>query len=301
MNAFYVGLKRNAHKVSRTAVTASRLKRFDAIEAKLRRFADGRRLTLERMQDIAGCRAVMESCEEVDAVVRLYTKPRTPFLSRLIKENDYIQEPRATGYRSHHLIYEYRGRAARNQPYAGLRVELQIRTKLQHAWAAAVETVDLFTHQDLKTGGGTEPWRTFFGLMGSYMAEREGRPPVVGLSSGTALRRDLRDAERALSVLTSMAGWRVAIAKIPPGQGPWHLLEIDVASAEPGAKSTPFRTEVDARVALDRVEKAAKGRQGFQVVLVQSESVRATRLAYPAYFADTANFAEALRAAILGD
>ena len=55
------------------------------------------------------------------------------------------------------------------------------------------------------------------------------------------------------------------------------------------------------KVRLDRVEKAAKGRQGFQVVLVQSESVRATRLAYPAYFADTANFAEALRAAILGD
>ena len=305
MNAFYVGLKRNAHKVCYNPEVASRLKRFEAIEAKLRRFADAERgtrpLRLDRMQDIAGCRAVLNSCEEVDALVQLYKHPRTPFLSRLTKENPYIDTPRPSGYRSHHLIFEYEGRASRNAPFRGLRVELQLRSKLQHAWAAAVETVDLFLRQELKTGGGEEPWRRFFALMASFMAHQEGRPLVEGTPQQPhALAAALYEAEAELHVLSLMRGWRVAVEKVPAGRtkAPYLLLEIDIAAVEPQATVSPFYSEAHARAALETAEAKARGRQGLQVVIVKALDVKATRLAYPAYFADTQMFAYALSSAV---
>jgi hypothetical protein len=40
--------------------------------------------------------------------------------------------------------------------------EIQLRSRLQHAWATTVETVDTFTRQAIKTGGGKAEWRRFF-------------------------------------------------------------------------------------------------------------------------------------------
>src|SRR5690606_39699271 len=52
-----------------------------------------------------------------------------------------------------------------------LDIEIQIRTRLQHAWATAVETVDVMKGTDLKSGGGTPDWREFFALAASRSEE----------------------------------------------------------------------------------------------------------------------------------
>ena len=46
---------------------------------------------------------------------------------------------------------------------AGLRIEIQIRSRLQHAWATAVETVDAFSGTSLKTTGGSGSEKTDWG------------------------------------------------------------------------------------------------------------------------------------------
>lgn len=71
--------------------------------------------------------------------------------------DDYIADPRSSGYRGTHLIYRYF--SDRVETYNGLRVEVQLRSHLQHAWATAVETVGTFLKQALKASQGHEQWR----------------------------------------------------------------------------------------------------------------------------------------------
>jgi hypothetical protein len=56
---------------------------------------------------------------------------------------NYIEKPKPDGYRGVHLIIKYRSTAKRE--YKDQNIEVQIRSRLQHAWATAVETCETFT------------------------------------------------------------------------------------------------------------------------------------------------------------
>jgi len=102
-------------------------------------------MQLSRMQDIGGVRAVVNSIKEVRALQSEYQDTKR-FTHKLARENDYILDPKTDGYRGVHLVYKYNNTLARNglaAQYKGLAIELQIRTKLQHTWATAVETMGL--------------------------------------------------------------------------------------------------------------------------------------------------------------
>ncbi len=45
-----------------------------------------------------------------------------------------------------------------------LLIELQLRTRLQHEWATAVETMGTFLQSSLKSSQGPEEWLDFFSL-----------------------------------------------------------------------------------------------------------------------------------------
>ena len=103
---------------------------------KLKRYPN---MKLTTMQDIGGVRAILNSVEDVYSLVSEYRESKR-FAHELVDQKDYIQSPRDEDcYRSIHLIYRYRNSQAKN--YNGLRIELQIRTRLQHLWATAVETM----------------------------------------------------------------------------------------------------------------------------------------------------------------
>ena len=57
-----------------------------------------------------------------------------------------------------------------------MKIELQIRTKLQHSWAMAVETAELITGTALKSSQGEEEWLTFFKVISSLFAIKEKTP-----------------------------------------------------------------------------------------------------------------------------
>jgi ppGpp synthetase/RelA/SpoT-type nucleotidyltranferase len=151
---FRLDLARRAHKVDLSATIGQRIKRLRSIEAKLQRFPTMR---LARMQDIGGCRAVVRTAQMVLRLADFYKKCRTNH--KLLRFDDYLTKPRESGYRGIHLIYAYR--SATKKQYNDLKIEIQLRSRQQHAWATAVETVDTFTGQALKGGRGTREWRRF--------------------------------------------------------------------------------------------------------------------------------------------
>ncbi len=103
LHALCVILRDRAKRIDPEAMVVQRLKRMPSIVSKLRRFE---RMQLSQMQDLGGCRAIMSTVEEVTRLVALYES--SPCTSAVFcRKNDYISQPKGSGYRGVHLIYEY--------------------------------------------------------------------------------------------------------------------------------------------------------------------------------------------------
>lgn len=99
----------------------------------------GRRRPPVIVQDIGGVRARLPSLDHVHAVSRRLRKTWT-----IVRVRDYIAEPKSSGYRALHLI-------VRRDGYP---IEVQLRTRLQDAWANQVEEDGGMLGVDLKFGAG---------------------------------------------------------------------------------------------------------------------------------------------------
>ena len=293
LNAFQVYLRKQSQSVDPSALVAQRIKRLSSIEDKLRRYPT---MKLTRMQDIGGCRAVVKNIGAVRELAGLYAKSRmnhTPSGGK-----DYIAKPKASGYRGVHLVYRYSG--ATKPVYNGLLIEVQIRTKLQHAWATAVETTGAFVGEALKSSQGEDEWLRFFALMASAIAEREGCPGVPGTPpAAEALKSELRslairlDVEKRLRYFTSSLNVDELMA-VPEAR--YFLLRLDVGKMV--LTVSPYLA-----AQLDRAEKAYQDAEqslspGTDIVLVEVDSLKQLRKAYPNYFADTNTFLDTMREAI---
>jgi Region found in RelA / SpoT proteins len=164
-------------------VTAARLKRMQAIRRKLTRIG----LNLGQLQDLGGCRAIVPKIADVSILVGVL---RDRSRHHLRAENDYIANPKKDGYRSHHLMFCFRGRGTAKY-YNDRRIEVQIRTRMQHSWATAVEAVGLFRSEDLKGNKGNADWLRLFQLMSAEFAVAEGCPElrIPTKSAGNSERR----------------------------------------------------------------------------------------------------------------
>lgn len=216
LQVFKMTLLRRAKRIDKKAIVAQRLKRLPSIALKLERFKDMR---LAQMQDLGGCRAVVSSIRSLEALVRVYEQAPSKNPTKrheFIHEKNYIEHPKEDGYRSVHLIYRFRSMSRRHQVYNGSKIEIQLRTRLQHAWATSVETVSLFTGQALKSSGGEAEWRRFFALMSSVIALREKKPLIPGTSADNAtLIGELRALADKLKVQRYLCGWAYALTRLP--------------------------------------------------------------------------------------
>jgi hypothetical protein len=146
--------------------TVARLKRMQAIRKKLRRIPYG----LNQLQDLGGCRAIVPTVSDVNALVQILRERARHLIHH---EDDYIASPKLDGYRSHHIIFRFNGKGDA-KIYDSRRIEVQVRTRLQHSWATAVEAVGLFRGEYLKGSQGSEEWLRLFKLMSAEFAESEG-------------------------------------------------------------------------------------------------------------------------------
>lgn len=291
-------LEKRAKEVDPTYIVASRIKRQESIAAKLQALKS-RGLTLSKMQDIGGCRVIAKDNDSVKKIRKAYEASR--IRHKLWKSNDYIESPKKDGYRSLHLVYEYQGRGTRS--YNGMRLEIQLRTRLQHCWATAVETLETFFKRRMRALAGHPDWGRFMALVSGAIALEEGCPPVPGTSKDLSeLRREIRFLNTSLGVRNVFEGL-VGLVKVTadPGQRPaaYYLLELHPASNQMSA--TAFYNQADLPEATEKLKEveqrlrlAATTDPSANAVLVTVRDVKQLPLAYPNYYLDAGAFVEVL-------
>jgi len=289
-----------AEKVHPEAIVAQRLKRFSSIMNKLEREPQ---MKLSQMQDLGGCRAIMPDIASLNALFQIYRNANDNFVQSEggMKCYDYVRFPKNDGYRGIHLVGRYKARAQKNECWNGQRIEIQLRTQLQHAFSTAVETVTAFTRTPLKFGGGPGDWRRFFSLVGTMFAVQEGTPPVPDTPSDLdELRIALRRLIGSLRVRKRLRGWTKALSVFPRKEmadARWILLVLDVAADT--IKTTGFADPKKAVEAVSEIETSPDASH-LDAVLVSVNSIQSLRAAYPNYYADTAAFVSALNTALRG-
>jgi ppGpp synthetase/RelA/SpoT-type nucleotidyltranferase len=302
---FYESLSGFARQTSKLTNVVQRRKRLDAVLKKLRAKRDIVQLTT--MQDIAGCRAIVKGIADLEPLISVC---RAGWVNHeLCRTDDYVRDPdQETGYRSVHLVYKFK---SEDRSFNGRFVEVQFRTRLQHAWATAVEIVDLFLKQELKAGKGDPNWQRFFALMGSAIAKIERTKQVPGTpigKHGQELQEELRHYAELLRVEQQMEGWGSAARSInaaPTG----HSINFTGISGYSGheGRSGYFVIELDEnlsptiqgyredQVAQAYLYVAAVEQSNPNVLLVAASDLDHLMDAYPNWIIDTHNFLIALR------
>ena len=268
-------------------VTAARLKRMQAIRRKLTRIG----LNLSQLQDLGGCRAVVPKIADVSALVGVL---RDRSRHHLRAENDYINNPKPDGYRSHHLMFNFRGRGQAKY-YNDRRIEVQIRTRMQHSWATAVEAVGLFRGEDLKGNKGNPDWLRLFKLMSAEFAVAEGCPEPSDVPNHQkrvaeikALNKTLQ-ATATLENLSNAVRW-TDIAIAPSSKPSYYLIKYDNATNQVSVE--PFFAPSTAMQSYEKAELAdnESGNDTTNIVLVEADKLENMKEAYPNYFGDVQLF-----------
>ncbi len=269
-------------------LVSQRLKRLESIIYKID-LNDS--MGLGGMQDIGGYRVVLRDTKDLIKLKMVLQKNRN---HKLIKINDYIEKPKFSGYRSIHLIYSYNSKI---EKYNGLRLELQIRTKLQHNWATAVETVGLITKTSLKSSQGPDEWLYFFKVVSSLFAIIENLPVIQEHASKT-IEELMLECEYLLSklnVINILKGLRISANKIDENNYPGDYYIVLIKAQEKKVQILSFKKNDLERASNEylKIEKSIQGSSNA-VVLVSSNSIKSLKDAYPSYFLDTSHFIYAL-------
>lgn len=283
LQVIYMHVKRSAGS---QAIVAQRLKRLYSITQKLHRFPN---MSLTAMQDIGGCRVIVDSIADVYNIVESLKKSR--MRHRLKEEYDYIQSPKLDGYRSYHIVYSYF--SDRNSKYNGLFIEIQIRTHIQHLWATAVETMDTFTGDPLKIGQGDPENRQFFILVSELLETYEASNQSIDEVKQSDSLREFLKYEKEHEVLRKLKSIKEAVGYVQSfdnrDQG-YYVLRLN---RENGQLSINPYSKKQLELATEEYDLAEKKRDvGEDIVLVSTASFNMLKKAYPNYFTDINEFIE---------
>lgn len=181
-----------------------------------------------------------------------------------------------------------------------MKIEIQIRTLIQHAWATAVETVGTFIQQSLKSSQGEEDWLYFFILMSSAMAISEGKPTVEGTPDNlNDLKPEIIRLESKLGVEAHLTTFRKSI-EVMEGEyvrtlnAHYYLLELDPDMRRVSIKAytqTQLQTATTDYITLEKRIRF----DNRDAVLVSADSIEALKLAFPNYYLDTELFLQELK------
>lgn len=274
--------------------TVARLKRMPSIRRKLRKISSN----LNQVQDLAGCRAVLPTMDDVNSLIDAM---RSNSAHELAREDPYIIRPKPDGYRSHHMVFKFKGEGEA-AVYNDRRVEIQIRTRLQHSWATAVEAVGLFRKEDMKAGQGSADWLRLFQLMSSEFLFVERCAPDDG---GRAERLvEIADLQAKLDAISTLENLRQAVRITddyvfdPKNRPDYYLIRYD--RARNLVSVSPEYGPIDAVRSYDKAEAvepmASNG--NFNTVLVEVDEIENLKAAYPNYFGDVDLFKLRLQEAI---
>lgn len=273
---------------------ARRLKRIPSILAKLERFPN---MELGRMQDIGGLRIIVPSMNDVEKLHRSYiqsaNRQTKHFQHAIGTAKDYIKNPKDDGYRSLHQVFRY---CSKHHPELnGLNIELQIRTRLQHSWATAVETLGLILNASFKTGKGDEKYKYFFKLCSVAFAHKEKTAihPDFSKNSEKDIHRLIKKVAEDTQVISKLKGMTIASKHIEQPKNEdaeYYLIKLDLDKHMLSITPYTQKQTLEAESAYSALEKEVENGKNWEVVLVSVNDVKDIKKAYPNYFLDTTAF-----------
>lgn len=268
------------------AIVVQRLKRLDSITGKIERFPD---MSLYRMQDLGGCRVIVDTIDQVYEAVNRYKNSRVRHI--LKREYDYIQNPKDSGYRSYHMVYQFH--SDKMDTYnKNMLIEIQFRTKLQHIWATALETMSIYTKSQLKASKGDSDILRFFVLISSMFAKIENMPICPSAKDDkNILVNEIREIESKIKIISKLNALSVAINKYNDeslNHKGYYLLRLNFQDKVLNINRFPTSHIKAVTVAYNKLEEL--NNPNVDIVLVSATSFNLLKEAYPNYFIDISEF-----------
>lgn len=294
-------------KVSKKGIVARRLKMLATVIDKLERpTLDGdekNAIQLTRMQDIGGCRSIVDNISQLRELKSRLENSRS--VHKIIRVNDYLK-PKESGYSGVHLIYSCFAGLDGDNEWRKTKIEVQLRTDLQHAWATSLEIIDTLEGIKLKTSMDGHPeWRRFFKIAGQLVAHTE-KCCILGSEEIEDLKVELRELEERLEVRRKLSHYNLAIKvttdkkhlpkRVLAHQG-WFLVRLLRRTENEKKEEKVTLTlqlgaygpkEIDS--ALSQLADSEADPSVVISVLVSAGDVRNLKKAYPNYFGSTKKF-----------
>jgi len=293
-------------KVEKNPIFGKRLKRQISISSKLQRFE---KMSLKNMQDIGGCRAVVANQKKIRKIIR-GLKKHSEFKTKEgnFRTKDYIKTPKKDGYRSYHIVGRFSDQFEEKR-----QIEIQLRTYIQHYWATALEIVDLFTNQALKSNQGDAKWAELFKGTSSLFELIEDIPLFYSLSpkdrwlkfskvvknnrNATDLCKSIKKLIPQLRVIQSLEAYANSLQimnkqiESKPVNG-YVILVVKIKKNEGEVLIRVFTPEEAEEAEREYIqqEKNFAGENNIVVAMVLTSSMEEVKNAYPNYFADSSSF-----------
>lgn len=308
INTFQIFFKRRIEKSGSEIEFAQRLKRRSTVIDKItRRHPNGSQLMSDvtSMQDFAGCRLIFASLEELTRF-RDYvhsSKSMEHVVHKLRHDPskyDYINHPKVSGYRGIHDVYAHYPRAHRrgskeSKPWHGLLVEVQYRTRVQHAWATALEISDIVDGQRTKFDLDDSERVRFFTLASEILARHhEGIANAMFECETEALCIEFADLEGRLGILQRLHALKAS--------GGFDKIKrhnvLNVYRDASGALDLDILTFSSPADAIAKASELESNVASLNAVYVRADNPSQVRSAYRNYFADPVDFVRLVREAV---
>lgn len=304
LNTFQANLRRRA-KLFNVRTPVQRIKRLETIKNKLRRYPN---MNLARMQDIVGCRVVFENLDELHAFRSEFNRSRFSHKRRMKKDEngsdqdayDYVKHPKPSGYRGIHDVFEFRAKqggrskAAGGERWNGLNIEIQYRTKVQHAWATAVEICDNYTENHGKFSNAPSDYLLYFQVSSELLARKfEDKTSCLSDWSTTDLVHQFHTLETDHGMLATLDGIQPNDENFSSERNTLLIFNNETGETDVLVFHN-FRDAVQKYFTLER-----ESAEEIDVVLVAADDPESVRFGFKNYFSDARDFVNYIQEALI--
>lgn len=236
------------------------------------------------MDDVAGCRLIFKNITELNLFRENFHKARFDHKLRNNPDKyDYIKTPKHTGYRGIHDVYEYNVRSKIGKDLAGLYVEIQYRTLVQHSWATAVEVIGFVTENQPKFQKGDDRYMRAMAYASEILARAyEGITGPIPDTSDHNLVEKFLSLDNELNLIKTLRGLNSANKAVSEKRN-----AILIFGKSGSLEVRTFRDAPDALRALFELERQFPDQD---IVLVKADKSDDVRLAFKNYFSDARDF-----------
>lgn len=305
INTFQAWLKGHINKKEYLVEFAQRLKRRNTVIDKLSRHnaaGDPLIADVSAMHDFAGCRMIFNDIKQLDDFRDyIHSSQVMRNVEHVLRHEpnkyNYIERLKNSGYRGIHDVYRHfpRGstRSQERKPWDGLLVELQYRTRAQHAWATAVEISDLLDGERTKFELDESERGRFFAIASEIIARRhEDLCHAFTDISTHDLQKELQRLEDKMGILRRLE----LLKQFEDEENLQNHNVLNIHRRSDGSlelEVLPFKT---AAMAIAKASELEASEESVNAVYVRSDNPKQLRSAYRNYFYDPIDFVKIIQA-----